>query len=110
MNKRWILNFFGILLIVLVVLLVSTMIYIKTQSGKYSYDVWHCDGGIIGKYPRGISDGSTTYYTKDGNIYGECVSFLGCDLSPSFLDTCVFDETARPPKMIQILEVLFYKF
>jgi hypothetical protein len=44
-------------------------------TNSYSY----CQNGIYTTYPRGQTDGSSTYYNKDGVKIGECHSWIPGD-------------------------------
>jgi hypothetical protein len=60
-----------------------------TFGGGVNY--YRCENGLYFTYPKNITDGTSTYYDKEGNVVGECRSWVPgptCENAKKLAGTC----------------------
>ncbi len=73
-------NFLKLFLALVILVTVCPALYNFTVLGQKDFGLSksyrYCQNGIYSTYPRGVSDGGTSYYDKNDDKIGQCNSWV----------------------------------
>ena len=106
MKKKFALLIFTLAIIFLIPLLYNFFVLDQKDFGiRYTYE--YCSDGIYSTYPRGTTDGSSTFYNKDGKEIGICHSWVSGPTCPSEEIQVTCEIKGFTPNPLQNLYILF---